>query len=407
MSLDWKKIAIIILFLADVALFGFLLYYFFFQPIFRPETILEPQKPTPTGQLPKTITINGRTFQVEYQETTPPADQAAEPETAAPAAGTTPVQTVGAASASFPALGQDGQIVYYDSKDGKFYRLTADNKISQLSDKVFNNVSRVTWSNNRDKAVLEYPDGSKIVYDFANKKQITLPKHWQDFSFSPNGQDLAFKSIALDPENRFLAVAKSDGSQTKVLERIGDVEDQFTVNWSPNNQMVAYFNKGLDLNRSEIYFIGLNNENFKLMTAEGRGFSGVWAPQGERMVYSVYSSASDYKPQLWVADTTANNIGDNRRSLGLETWGDKCAFVSAEKLYCAVPESLPFGISMDRRVANDIVDQIYEINLRTGVKRVVANPQGGHAISQIMSVPNASYLYFVDQNTGRIYKVNL
>ena len=83
---------------------------------------------------------------------------------------------------------------YYNANDGKFYHLTSDGQIKEMSEQTFYNVNKVTWANNTDKAVLEYPDSSKIVYDFDKQKQTTLPKHWEEFSFSPDGGQIAAKA---------------------------------------------------------------------------------------------------------------------------------------------------------------------------------------------------------------------
>src|SRR3989338_2714976 len=49
-------------------------------------------------------------------------------------------------------------------------------------------------------------------------------------------------------------------------------------------------------------------------------------PDGQSLLYSVSSPASEYKPALWIANAAGDSIGENRRSLGLNTWADKCAF---------------------------------------------------------------------------------
>jgi len=284
--------------------------------------------------------------------------------------------------------------------------VSAGGDIKAYSNKIFYNVRSASWSNDGTMAALEYPDGSNIIYDFANNKQITLPKHWQEFEFSPDGGQIAFKSIALDPENRFLAVANPDGSQIKILESIGGVENQFKANWSPNNQMVATFSEGIDANRSEVFFIGLNNENFKSMIVEGRDFRGVWSPEGNKMIYSVYSSENDYKPQLWIADANPNSIGANRRSIGLDTWGNKCSFADSDRVICAVPQSLPSGAGLAPESANQINDYLYEINLATGAKKLLAVPEGSHTIDQVIA-SNSDYVFFSDRNDGRIYRIKL
>ncbi|MFA5029180.1 MAG: hypothetical protein WC518_00320 [Patescibacteria group bacterium] len=412
MELDWKKIGIILLFIVAIALFGFFLYYFFFRSFFVPPTNANINtNANANGRLPLTVNINGKIYTVDANGQLPTTENVngktpattLEPTTAP----TNETELVSKDNAYFVSSSQNGELVYYDPKTGKFYRLSLDGKISEFSDKIFYNVKNVSWSNNLEKAVLEYPDGSNIVYDFKNKKQLTLPNHWEDFSFSPNDEKLVFKSLALDPENRFLAVANYDGSQSKTLERIGGVEDKFDSNWSPNNQMVATFTQGKDANRSEVYFIGLNNENFKLMIVEGRGFQGKWSPDGQRILYSVYSSDNDYKPELWISEATPGAIGENRLKLDLTTWANKCAFSGNDRLFCAVPINPPAGVGLDPEVANEVNDQIYEIDLRTGSKKIIANPDGYHSIGQLIISTDTHSLFFTDNNTKKIYKVKI
>lgn len=98
--------------------------------------------------------------------------------------GTTVAQKLGEDKVVNPTLGSDGKVQYYNQSDGKFYKIDKDGKVILLSDKVFFSVEDVTWAPGKDKAILEYPDGRKILYNFTTEKQASLPSHWQDFSFS-------------------------------------------------------------------------------------------------------------------------------------------------------------------------------------------------------------------------------
>ncbi len=401
MKLDWKKIGIVVLFLAALALFAFFIYWFFLKPIFSDNSTqtTTSTSTTTTGQLPQSSTT-GQKFNNLTNRGQLPDNQNQNQ------AGSTSIATIANNNISsqtklltsdntfYPTTAKNGNVIYYNKTDGKFYQVDSSGKVSQYGSKVFNDVSNVTWSNSLNKAVLEYPDGSKIIYDFDENKQYSIPSHWQDFSFSPNDQQIAFKSIALDPENRFLVVANSNGSNPQSIENIGGVEDKFAVGWSPNNQMVATFQDGKDLDRNEIYFIGLNNENFKSMIVEGHDFQGQWSPSGDRMLYSVYNSQNDYKPQLWISYAYGQNIGDGRQSIGLQTWSSKCLFSDAVTVYCGVPTDLPTGAALSPDIADTIPDQIYKINLTTGNKELVAIPDSSQTVKQILSVSNG-YLNFV------------
>ena len=268
-------------------------------------------------------------------------------------------------------------------------------------------MENITWSPSKEKAVLEYPDGANIVYDFATNQQVTLPKHWQDFSFSPNNQQLVLKSLGADAENRWLAVANADGSQAQKIEHLGDKDATVYPDWSPNNQIIAMYSEDKDFDRQNLFFVGLNNENFELTVIEGRGFQEQWSTKGDRLLYSVYSSASDYKPTLWIVEAQGEQIGQNRRDLRLQTWADKCTFSDNDTIYCAVPKNLQTGAGIFSTDLNDSPTDIYKIDLKTGFKTKIAAPEGNHNIDQIIITQNGNDLYFTSKTDGRLYNIRL
>ena len=302
---------------------------------------------------------------------------------------------------------QTGDIQYYDPFEGKFYKISEDGTTSPLSNKVFHGVQQVTWSKNADKAVLEYPDGSNVIYDFNKQQQVTLPKHWESFDFSPDGNQLVMKSIGMDVDSHFLATANSDGSGAQVIEFIGENDQKVYPGWSPNNQVVALYAEGLDYDRQTIYFLGLHGENFKSMVVPGRGFQYQWSPQGDKMLYSVYSSDNEMKPMLWIADASGSQIGENRQRLNLQTWAEKCTFASNEEIYCAVPTNLDYGAGLMPALANQTPDYIYKINTKTGSKQLIAIPDNSITVGSMMISPDGSKLFLTDKNTGVIRQIKL
>ncbi|MFA5124527.1 MAG: hypothetical protein WC473_01690 [Patescibacteria group bacterium] len=411
MNLDWKKIGVFALIIGATALLIFFIYWFFWLPFFAPPAITPIEQPATTtiSQFPEAGAGNQQIATQSGSLPQSPGQTPASVPTVTQTAqgGLTAINAIVKDPVYFSSMTSGGTINYYNTKDGKFYRVDSNGNITALSDQVFYNVSNAIWDNKGGKAVLEYPDGSNIVFDFNTQKQITLPKHWESFEFSPNDEQILFKNMALDTENRFLVAAKYDGSSPKILESIGGIENQIQTNWSPNNQMVATFNEGKDLNRSEVYFVGLNGENFKSMIVEGRGFQSEWSPNGGRLLYSVHNM-TDFKPQLWISDAYGDNVGTNRQALSLNTWPDKCTFAGNDTLYCAVPRNLPDGADIDRSVANTLADDIYQIDLTTGQQTLIATPTRQGSISNIMyNISSPKSLFFSDANNNRIYKIDL
>lgn len=307
-------------------------------------------------------------------------------------------------------LTSDGKtMAYYNRTDNRFYRLGADGTVSKITDKQFFDVQNITWAPGANRAILEYPDNSNILYDFNQDKQVTLPKHWEDFSFSPDGEKIATKSLGIDSSNRWLVTSNADGSEAKALEPLGDNADKVILSWSPTNETVAFSKTGdaQGFDTSEIFLIGQNHENLKSLIVEGRDFRPLWTNSGDSLLYSVYSSSNNYLPTLWISDAHGDSIGDNRHSVGLNTWADKCSAASATVVYCAVPTSLPEGAGFAPKVAQSIPDQIFRVDTQSGTKTLIGSPAEGASISQLSVSSDEKYLYYTDAQSGLLRKMQL
>lgn len=411
MSFNYKKFLILLIFILIVFALGSGIYYAFFRPpVARPPVNVNEEYP---GMLPNVGPYVNQPPYANVNEGLPlvnelvPEVPEAKPDEIAKG-GLTKVDELTMVRAEGATVQTDGTLAYYDRLESKFYRIGPDGQPVPLTDKLFHQVSQVNWAPNGSRAILEYPDNSKVMYDFATGKQYTLPKQWQDFSFSVSSDQIAFKHVAQDKENRWLAVAKADGSGAEALEPLGENGDKVEVDWSPTGQVVATYWESIDAERQEIFLIGLHGENFKSMITHGRGFKSEWTPQGDKLLYSVYNSEAGFRPTLWVVDAQGDNIGMNRKYLNIQTWVDKCSLArDNETAYCAVPSYLPEGAGLYPRLADEIPDYFYQVNLRTGGKSLIAQPAGDYTAESVFLSPDEDYLYFVEINSGVLNKIRL
>ncbi len=401
--MDRKRILFAIIFFLVTILLGFAIYWVFFRKAPAPVTTLPggttttgtgtqfptvgegqttPSTPTQTGTLPQTSDTTGPT----------PSGSNRTPR----------IRQVLSEALKSPTADAAGGAKFYNQSDGRFYRIGTDGKAVPLSDEVFFNVEKSTWSSVRNEAILEYPDGANIYYNFDTKRQVTLPKHWEEFTFSPVGDKIAAKSIGLAPENRWIVTASPDGTGTTFVEEMGDNADKVTLDWSPNKQIIATSRTGeaLGTDRQEVLFIGLHGENFRSTVVEGRDFRSIWSPQGNRLLYSVYSARNDFKPELWIVNASGDQIGSGRKFLNINTWSNKCTFASERTLLCGVPEQLDTGTGFAPALADSTPDQIVKIDLETGARSEIVTDDT-YVIDQMFVGDNGKTLYFTDkQKTG-------
>lgn len=322
--------------------------------------------------------------------------------------GVTLVEPVSQFPVDYVNLSSNGSALnYYDAETKRFYRIDADGVISKIGQQVFAEVRNVTWAGNGSDSILEFPDSSNIRYNFDTNEQVTLPSHWDDFAFAPSSTSLAFKSNAVDPDQRWLAVADVNGSSTRLIEPLGENGNILTVDWAPNNQVIGTYSRADGLTRSELFFVGFNGENFPLSKLEGLKFEGKWFPDGKRLMYSVAHQTDDFRPRLWLVDGTGTSMGQNRQSLSLQTWPHKCVFASTETAYCGVPTSLPRGAGLIPSVADDIPDELYKVDLRNGTTSKIATPETDLNVGSLSLSSDGTTLFVHDAFTKTIKKLNL
>jgi len=412
--MDKKKLLIGAGLVGFVVLIGAALYFMFFRrapveapPINAPSELIPVNAPpigpgvgiappTPGGLLPPSVNA-------------PPEPPEAPAVTPIAQGGRTATATLTETPAGFTRLAGDGRPQFYDPTSGRFYRIGEDGRALPLSDRQFPSVQSAAWAPNDNRAVLEFPDGANVLYDFTTDTQVTLPSHWEDFSFDANGDRIAGKSIGLDRENRFLFDAEPNGNGFRAVEPLGTNARSVDVSWSPNNQVIAFSRTGNDIGdgRQQILLIGRNGENFPGLTVEGIDFRPVWSPTGSRILYSDTSDASDYKPELWVVGGAGDTIGANRQRLRINTWADKCAFAGDTTLYCAVPERLDRGAGLEPSIAAETPDIIERIDLTTGLRTTVGRPADDLTVTQLHVAPDGGRLYFTASQDGRLREMKL
>jgi hypothetical protein len=100
-------------------------------------------------------------------------------------------------------------------------------------------------------------------------------------------------------------------------------------------------------------------------------------------------------------------MGDNRRSLGVNTWADKCAFASSGVAYCAVPQTLPAGSGLQRALAASVPDTLYRVDLAAGRVAVAAIPENPVTMEDVQVSADGSQFFYRNPATGAVERIRL
>ncbi|MFH0828905.1 MAG: hypothetical protein V1907_01865 [Candidatus Kerfeldbacteria bacterium] len=412
MTFNWKRIGLVVGFVLITIGIGITIYFVFFKGLFgvglnRNENINGAEFPNINANR----NVNAPLINVNVQ--VPNINVSLEPGPIAKGGKTTvsPVAPTIPGGATLAPNGKD--LIYYDPVTGKFYQISPDGRTKTLlSPDTYPAADKITWSPLKDKVILEFPDGSKIIYDIRQKRQYTLAPEMEDIGFSPTGDKITFKFIGSDESDQLLVMSNFDGSGAETLEPLADKANQFDVNWSPSGNIVALFQESINATQQRVIPIGTKNENFKSFDVPGRGFESTWSPDGQQILFSVFRKDTGYNPELYIADGTSDSMGNNTTDLGLATWPDKCVFGAGSTLYCAVPQYLDQGSGLYTDLAKDVPDDFYRIDLSTGQKQLIARPVDSEGTSdynavQLRLANDGSALYFYDQRSRTYQKILL
>jgi len=411
--MDKKRILILILFITSIIVIGLLLYFMFFKDLLGPPPVDNTNTANGNGVFPPITNGNISVVGNDNQPVGLPDYFGDTIDVEAPTdiarGGLTNVTDYDDKKVLGLQTGPSGTM-FYDENTGLFYQLK-DGEINPLSDKKFYNVDTVNWSDQGDKAVLEYPDGSNIVYNFKTNKQVTLPRELTDFAFDISGNNIAAKWYGDNDEENWLMMGDADGTDFQLIEPMGDRGHNVEVDYSPDNQTVALVRSAASSNTQTILPIGQHSENFKSFTVDGMNFESTWAPTENSLLYSVAGGDNDYKPTLWLTSGENQVLGTSHLDLQLSTWTHKCAYNdTGTSIYCAEPINLPRGSGLYPEIARGIPDVFYRIDLRSGQKIPLAAPVGDqpfYSASSVFLSEDESTLFFVDERTQQLKSIRL
>lgn len=407
MSFRARRTLQIIAFLVTSGALAYGLYFILFRPDLRTDAPGEVETPgQQVGDLPGAGDFDDSRLPQPGEEPGTPGVGLPE---ASPIAqgGPTQIRQLTSGEVLSPVSSGSNRARFYDPNDGLIYDISADGEIEPISVTPFPEAENAIFDNNGNQVILEFPDGSNIIYNISQNKQITMPSHWEEFDFSTTGTEVVAKSIN-DSTNGQIIALRSDGSQATVIADMGQNANKVDIEWSPNGNFVALSETGPALagfGRRSYLLIDQNGNAPGSIIADGQNFSSKWTPDSRSIVYSTTDPNNADRPSLWITSASGDSIGTDRKKIDLETWIDKCTFRDNSVMLCAVPREIEDFVDFDYRF-NDSIDDLYEVNLLTGRVNLLAESTQNIRMFDLSVSSDRSQLFFKDQ-IGRLNTIQL
>jgi Tol biopolymer transport system component len=189
-----------------------------------------------------------------------------------------------------PAWSPDGTTIAFASKrSGSFdlYAMSADGSGTRRLTSTKEDDGQPTWSPDGDRIAFARGTQTRLFVmaaDGSGARRLTNDEVEEgEPAWSPDGRWIAYVRREPGSSVRELWLVHPDGSQPRQLTKLGGVAQ--APAWSPDGRRIAFSanssGKGFD-----IYTIGVDGKDVKLMTSRDDSFEPSWSPNGKTIAFS-------------------------------------------------------------------------------------------------------------------------
>ncbi|MBL7053204.1 MAG: hypothetical protein ISS02_00880 [Candidatus Portnoybacteria bacterium] len=313
-----------------------------------------------------------------------------------------------------PSLGMviDGiKVKYYSVNNGNVFESNFDGSgLTRISSAVLTGLSKIIWSPDKNKTIAIFDNNGEIkkyFYDFNTQVNTSLDKDIRWVTWSSNGNKIAYQYYNSQNEDNNISTANPDGSQWKNI--LNTRMKNLIVEW-PSSELVSIRTKPSGLAQSVIYTINLTDNKFEKILNEAYGFTVLWSPLGDKLLFSETDSQGK-NLKLKIADLTQSTI----KELSLATLPEKCVWSQDNRtIFCAIPKTISDLATLPDdyyKGTTSFNDDFWRINLDTEKVTKIFESKNAEATSydakELLLPPLENYLLFINQKDNLIYSLEL
>lgn len=189
-----------------------------------------------------------------------------------------------------PAWSPDGGTIAFASKrSGNFdlYAMSPDGTGTRRLTSTKEDDGQPTWSPDGDRIAFARGASSRLFVmnaDGSRARRVTDEDVEEgEPAWSPDGHSIAYVRRSPGTSIRELWLVRPDGSQRHSLTKLGGVAH--APAWSPDGTRLV-FSANVESDRLDIYTIGADGNDVRLMTSRDDSFEPAWSPDGKTIVFA-------------------------------------------------------------------------------------------------------------------------
>ncbi len=308
-------------------------------------------------------------------------------------------------------LDRDNQkIIYYSKTDGQFWQFDLEKKKkSNFSQKSFQNVSKINWSNDGKGVVVERVDnGQKVfsLYEFETGFENEFRQGMDEIVWDYLGDKIIYKYFNQDDGKRSINVAGKDGGNWKKITDV-DFRD-ISIEPIPKTSLISFWNQGVFAEETSLSISSLNGGQLRQIFSGKFGADYKWSPDGKKVFVSYLKDSQKDLLAGGVIDIDGNFV-----ALDLPTLASKIVWSLDNKhIFYALPV-IPDGFVLPDDYKNgnfQTADSFWKINIETGEKKRLVELEdigGVYDAKNLTLSPNEDSLFFINRIDNKLYSFEL